>query len=117
MHVGKTSALLLLIVVALWAAVPALACGLPSHQDDCCRQMMQDLGACNMAATQSCCQVHASESSVPVGRATPPERPLTLILVAACPGLQIPEIGRLLSSQIAAAAPPIPPNGSFVLRI
>jgi len=48
----------MLAVVALWAAVPALACLTPVQQDDCCRQMMQISGSCNMTVDQSCCQVH-----------------------------------------------------------
>src|SRR5258708_25999360 len=78
MRVGKISAMLMLAVVVLWAAVPAFACLMPAQQDDCCRQMMQATGSCDMDASQSCCQVHGSDSNVPIGRAAPAERPVTL---------------------------------------
>ncbi len=73
-HVGKKSAWLMMVVVAFWAAMPALAYLKPAQADACCRQMMQGCGSCDMGASQSCCQVHAPDTSVPLGRATPVER-------------------------------------------
>jgi hypothetical protein len=116
MRVGKRSAWLMLVVVVLWAAVPALACLMPTDQDDCCRQMMQVAGSCDTGASQSCCQVHAPDTSVPLGRATRVERPVPLLDMDAVRVLPVPVCG-VSSSQTFEAPPLIARPGSSVLRI
>lgn len=57
MRVGRKGALLLLAVVVLWAAAPALACLTPAANAECCRNM-------NMA----CCRgmhMRGHDSSAP----------------------------------------------------
>jgi hypothetical protein len=116
-HMGKTGALMLLAVLALWAAVPALACLFSPQGDDCCRQMMQKTGACNMDARQSCCQMHGTNSSSPICRATAPERPGTLVSANSGTALRLPVIGGILSQPPSATVGPIPRHSSSVLRI
>ena len=117
MSVGKKSAWLTLVVVALWAAVPALACLMPARQDNCCRQMMQQSGSCNMEAGQSCCQVRGANSSVPLGGVTNTERSVSLIPMDARFVVQLPpDLGNWSTRALEVALSP-PPIGSFVHRI
>jgi len=117
MRVGRISAMLMLAVVVLWAAVPAFACLMPSQQDDCCRQMMQATGSCDMDASQSCCQVHGSDSNVPFGRAAPAERPVTLMRSDAGLIVPLPFVRVTKSRHTVETALTIPRLGGSVLRI
>lgn len=116
-RVGKKSAWLMMVVVAFWAAMPALAHLKPAQPDACCHQMMQGCGACDMGASQSCCQVHAPDTSVPLGRATPLERLILPVHMDAGRGEPVPAVCSVSSSQIFEAPPPLSRPGSSVLRI
>jgi hypothetical protein len=107
----------MMVVVAFWAAVPALACLMPSQQDDCCRQMMQKSGSCDMDGSQSCCQVHRPDSSVPLGQANPVERLVPLMHMDAGRVLPLPVVCGVSSCQTFEDPPPIPRPGSSILRI
>jgi len=115
-RVGKINAMLMLVVVVLWAAVPAFACLMPA-QDECCRQMMQASGSCEMGTSQSCCQVHGTDSNVPIGRATPPERPVTLTHSDAGLIMPLPLDRGTKSRHSVEATLTIPRLGGSVLRI
>lgn len=116
-NVGKKSAWLMVVLVAFWAATPALASLKPDQADACCRQMMQGCGSCDVGASQSCCQVHAPDTGVPLGRATQVERLVPLIHIDAGQVLPVPAACRVSSCQTVEASPPIPQAGSSVLRI
>jgi hypothetical protein len=116
-HMGKKSAWLMMVVVAFWAAMPALAHLKSAQADACCRQMMQGCGSCDMGASQSCCQVHAPDTSVPLGRATPVERLVLPMQMDAGRVLPVPAACGASSCQTVEASPPIPRPGSSVLRI
>lgn len=116
-HMRKKSAWLMMVVVAFWAAMPALAHLKPARPDACCQQMMQGCDSCDTGASQSCCQVHAPDTSVPLGRATGVERPVPVLDMGAVRVLPVPAICGVSSSQIFEASPPIPRPGSSVLRI
>lgn len=107
----------MMVVVAFWAAMPALAYLKPAQADACCRQMTQGCGSCNMGASQTCCQVHAPDTSVPLGRATSPERLVPMVHMDAGRVLQVPVVSSFWSCQTVEASPPIPRPGSSVLRI
>jgi hypothetical protein len=107
----------MLVVVALWSAVPALACLTPAQQDDCCRQMMQPSGPCDMDASQGCCQVHGSENSLPLGRAALTNGPLTLTSIAIGAPLRAPALVLTLPRHAAGSVPTFSPPGASVLRI
>ena len=117
MSVGKKSALLMLVAVALWAALPVLACLMPAQQDDCCRQMIQQSGSCNMDAGQSCCQIRGSNSSVPLGGVSNPERSVTLAAMGAGLVVELPADRCSRSTRTLEAASSPPRIGSSVLRI
>ena len=116
-HVGKKSAWLMVVLVAFWAAMPALASLKPAHADACCRQMMQGCGSCDVGASQSCCQVHAPDTGIPLGRATQVERLVPLMHIDAGRILPVPAACGVSSCQTVEASPPIPRPGSSVLRI
>ncbi len=117
MHVGKKSAWLMIVVVAFWAAMPALAYLKPAQADACCRQMTHGCGSCDMGASQSCCQVHAPDTSVPLGRANPVERLVLPMQMAAGRVLPVPAACGVSSCQTFEASPPVPRLGCSVLRI
>jgi hypothetical protein len=116
-HVGKKSAWLMMLLVAFGAAMPALASLKPAQADACCRQMMQGCGSCDVGASQSCCQVHAPDTGVPLGRATQVERLVPLMPMDAGRVLPVPAACGVSSCQTVEAIPPIPRAGSSVLRI
>lgn len=116
MRVGKKSAWLTLVMVVLWATEPALACLVPPRLDDCCRQMMEQSCSCNMDASQSCCQVRESNSSVPLGGVSNTEQSITLIPVDTGSVVLQASPGNWSISTLDAA-PSSPRIGSSVLRI
>jgi hypothetical protein len=67
MNWGRKGALLMLAVVALWAAIPASACLLtkpPAEQPDCCCGMAQDCPMAGMSVDAPCCQFHGKNTAV-----------------------------------------------------
>jgi len=80
--------MLMLAIVAFWAASPALACLTPVPCHGCCRAMMTDCPSATVSAVDPCCQLQMPASAVPQDRAVAPE----------------PKIGAMQS--IAPAVPP-----------
>lgn len=107
----------MLVVVAFWAAMPALAHLKPARPDACCHQMIEGCGSCEAGASQSCCQVHAPDSSVPLGRATRVERLVSLVDMDAVRALAVPVVRSVSLSHTFEGPPPLPRLGSSVLRI
>ena len=67
MNWGRKGALLMLAVVALWAAIPASVCLLttqPAGQSACCRGMAQDCPMTGMSMDAPCCQFHGRNAAV-----------------------------------------------------
>jgi hypothetical protein len=116
-HMGKKSAWLMMVVVAFWAAMPAFAHLKPAQPDACCQQMMQGCGSCDTGASQSCCQIHAPDTSVPLGRATSVERLVLVLHMDTGRVLPVPVASSVSSCQTFEGPPPIPRPGSSVLRI
>src|SRR5580692_7467281 len=71
MTMGRKGAILMLAILALWAAGPALACITAAPCHSCCRAMLTD---CDAAASASypCCQLHSSGTALPRGRVVAP---------------------------------------------
>jgi hypothetical protein len=58
MHVGKKGAFVLLAIVVLWAATPALACLRPAAHRSCCEGMaMQGCECPAMMQCGDCCRI------------------------------------------------------------
>lgn len=73
MPMGRKGAILMLAIVALWAAGPALACFAPAPCHQCCRAMMTDCDSATVTAAHPCCQLHSPGTAVPKGRVVAPE--------------------------------------------
>ncbi len=69
MRVRTKGAIFMLTLVALWAALPALACLTPPAAHACCRHVMQDCGSM-MMPTASCCDARSSDTGVPPAQAS-----------------------------------------------
>ncbi len=107
----------MVVLVAFWAAMPALASLKPAPADACCRQMIQGCGSCDVGASQSCCQVHAPDTGVPLGRASRVERLVPLMPMDAGRVLPVPAACGVSSCQTFEDPPPISRPGSSILRI
>lgn len=69
MQVRSRAAIFMLTLVALWAALPALACLTPPPSHACCRHQMQDCGSM-MMPTASCCDARSSDTGIPPAQAS-----------------------------------------------
>ena len=67
MLMGKKGAILMLAIVVLWAAGPALAFITPAPCHSCCRAMMMDCDPATMSAAHPCCQLDSSGTAIPRG--------------------------------------------------
>ena len=112
----KTGALLMLLVLTLWVATPALACFAPAQQHACCGQMMQDCGP-TMSPDASCCQVHRTDTANPPVQASKSER--LLRIAPALAGFEMPALKASSTPrrQADAAPPPRLSATASVLRI
>jgi hypothetical protein len=72
MPMGRKGAILMLAILALWAAGPALACITPTPCHSCCRAMMMDCDSATMSAAHPCCQLDSSGTAMPQGRVLTP---------------------------------------------
>jgi len=125
MNWGRKGALLMLAVVASWAAMPVLApvsaCLLGTRhvsQPDCCRAMAENSDAPAMGADNSCCQAQGQNPAVP---SVPPfsvGHSQKLVFVAHEAGLE-PRAVPVIAYINPLDAPPLkfPPGGAFALRI
>jgi hypothetical protein len=115
-NVQRTGALLMLVVVALWAALPAFACFAPAQEHACCQHMTRDCGP-TMGADSTCCQLRQSDGATPATTASVSERS-----VVNAPNAQAISIPALLLSgsrrvEDAGGSPPRPSPKSSILRI
>lgn len=119
-RVGKQGVFVMLVVVVLWAAIPAFACLLgmpPAQQHSCCSQMEQHCDSAGMDAHGSCCQVH--QQNVPFAPAPVyTEHSQNFAIVAQQVAAQVSSVVGGQSS-IAFEAPPPRDSlgGSSILRI
>ena len=105
MPMGRKGAILMLAIVALWAAGPALACITPAPCHSCCRAMMMDCDSATMSAAHPCCQLDSSGTAVPQGRVVAPAPQIGAVqsLASALP----PDLDRLAGqSPLSSKAPP-----------
>jgi hypothetical protein len=117
MHVGRKRALLLLIVVVLWTAAPALACFPPSAQPACCQGVMQGCDDAPAMDGMACCQVHPSESNVPPATAAPFDLLLSTTQASAW-AVDLPDRALHAGQILPTAISPSPPSElSSILRI
>jgi hypothetical protein len=121
MNWDRKGVLLMLAVVALWAAIPASACLLAARQTSqlCCHSM-DNCNSMQVAADNSCCRVRGTNPAVTPILPYSPERAQRLA--------QLPHHDRDLAQQAVAPGagyasafemppPKSPPGGAFSLRI
>ena len=123
MHVSRASALTMLAIAVLWAATPAIACLVPTHQmtkaeHDCCLKMAQECGSSMMPSSHSCCQGHQREAAVSPVATYSPTRPFDVVIVPQISILLISSPSVSLNVPALEAPPPkSSPSCSSILRI
>jgi hypothetical protein len=87
--VTKVRAAVLLGIVLIWVASPAIACVLPGAtltpaERECCHHMAAQCGQVAMPASHSCCQTRSHHSdALPQATASVPTRHLAIAAVTA----------------------------------
>jgi len=121
MNWERKGALLMLLVVVLWTAIPASACllgGRQAGQPDCCRAMALECDQAGMGASVSCCEVHPQgTTAVTAAPVYSPAHSQKLIFV---PNQTAPRSGasRSASFRDALDSPPESSSrGSSILRL
>jgi hypothetical protein len=123
MRVSRTGALMMLVIVVLWAAMPAMACLVPMRamtpaEHDCCLKMAQECGSATMPSSHSCCQGQRRDTAVsptPLYSAT---RPFDVAIVPQVSMLVV--VNLPVSFPVPALEAPPPessPGASSILRI
>ena len=85
--VTRVRAALLLSIVLMWVASPAIACVLPGAtltpvEQECCRHMAEQCGQAGMPASHSCCKTKSHHSdALPQVSDSVPTRHLTIAIV------------------------------------
>lgn len=118
MPMGRKCAILLLAVVALWAATPTLACLAPAPHHSCCHAMMANCGAVAMGAAHPCCQLQKPNTAVPPTSAVAPDLQVGPLQSPAFADL--PNPGDLTGHRLGSAKAPPPLSllgSSTILRI
>ena len=115
MSMGRKGAILMLAIVALWAAGPAIACMTSAPCHSCCRAMMMDCDSVTMSAAHPCCQLHSSGTALPQSRVVAPEPQIGAAqsLASALP----PDLDRLASQCLRSSNAPPPRSQSGVSTI
>ena len=86
--VTRGRAALLLSIVLMWVASPAIACVLPGAtltpaERECCHHMAEQCGQASMPASHSCCQTKSHHpDALPQASASVPTRHLTFAVAA-----------------------------------
>jgi hypothetical protein len=123
MSVSRAGAFTMTMIAVLWAATPAIACLMPTHQmtqaeHECCLKMAQQCGSSAMPSSHSCCQGHQRETAVSPVSTYAPNRPFALAIV---PPMSVVLIDSALTFPISPALEAPPPDSSpgctSVLRI
>ena len=114
--VSRKGAWVMLVIMALWAVAPAIACLAPAQQHACCRDMMPNCGSSTMDASSACCQARSSETAYPSAQAAGPDRAMQLFASQSIAGVLAPALTYAGPVQ-GSNGPSISPPGSPVLRI
>lgn len=119
MRMGRKSAFVLLVLMALWAAAPALAGLTQAGQHACCHGMaMQD---CDLPAAMhcsDCCLIHPADIPMPHESAAGADQLVSLAPSAVLDALMFsPDAGKVILPASVAPPPLGSPGASSVLRI
>lgn len=119
MRMGRKGAFFLLVVAALWAVIPALACLAPAAHHSCCQgKVMGDCCAPAMWQCGDCCRVQPADAPLLPGSASAAEHligsaPSPALFAQALP----PETGTAMVPVSEAPLPPGSPGADSILRI
>jgi len=122
--VTRVRAALLLGIVLMWVASPAVACVLPGvtltpAERECCHHMAEQCGQASMPASHSCCQTKSHHpDALPQASVSVPTRHLTF---AVAPTQAIFELPVATPERLATYLHSPPPHTDFssvsILRI
>jgi hypothetical protein len=115
---GKAGAVLMLVVVALWAAAPAFACLAPTQSHACCRHMaMPDCDMTSMGTTPACCQLQAPDAGSMPALGSMTQRPIAVAQVVQRLAVAAVVLHRAMLPTEAETPPPLAVTGGSILRI
>jgi hypothetical protein len=121
--VSRVRALVLVGIVLLWVASPAVACVLPGVTPTpadraCCHHMAQHCGQTAMPANHSCCQVQGRHNALIQASSSLPNRRVAIAHSAIQATLALPVTTRALLTIDLHSPPPDPQFSSIsILRI
>jgi len=100
--VSRVRALVLVSIVLLWVAAPAVACVLPGvtltpAERECCHHMAQHCGQTVMPASHSCCQAPARHDALKQTSLSAPNRRVTIAATVIQVTFALPATPRALS--------------------
>src|SRR6266853_6130219 len=120
-RVSRVRALVLVNIVLLWVAAPAIACVLPGvtpAERECCHDMAQHCGQTAMPASHSCCQAPARQNALRQTSISAPNRRVTIAATAIQVTCALPVTTRALLAIDLHSPPPDPQFSSIsILRI
>lgn len=118
MHVGRKGVFVLLAIVVLWAAIPAVACLMPSAHSSCCHGMpTQDCSAAVMMQCGDCCSVRSGTPLLP-GSAVAIDHAAGSAPSPALTALALPPVARNANLFVSGTKlPPGSPGVGSILRI
>lgn len=118
MHMGRKGALILLVLVAFWAAKPALACLVTAAPLPCCQGMMRACKDSVPMANMACCHGQDPDNAIPPATAAAASTNLAAHLLGwPVDPLASPQPGYAMLQAIGEAPSPPPPGFSSILRI
>jgi hypothetical protein len=123
MRMSRAGALMMLVIVALWAATPTIACLVPMHQmteaeHDCCLKMAQECGSSMIPSSHSCCQGHQRDTAGGPVATYSPTRPFDVAIVPWISILLVSSPSVSLHLPALEAPPPVSsPGCGSILRI
>ncbi len=122
--VTRVRALVLVSIVLLWVAAPAIACVLPGvtltpAERECCHHMAQQCGQTEMPASHSCCQAPARhQDALTQASVSIPTRLVTIAVTAIQATLVLPATTRELLAIDLHSPPPDSQSSSIsILRV
>ena len=119
MHVGRKGAFVLLVIMVLWAAMPALACLTPTAHRSCRQGMaMQGCGSSAMMQCGDCCRVQPADAPLLPGSACAVDHTVGSIPSPALTALALlPSTGQAILLVSEAPPPPGFSGAGSILRI
>lgn len=119
MRMGRKGALVLLLMMVLWAATPALACLTPSAHRSCCQGMaMQECSSPAMMQCGDCCRVQPADAPLLPGSAGAVDHSVGYVPSPSLIALALPSLARHATMPVSEAPlPPGSPATGSILRI